>query len=227
MKHVILVAEDEYPQRYGIVRHLNESGYQTLEAENGQDCLDLIKTKTVDLALIDIMMPKISGYDVCRIMRKNNINTPVIMLTARASLDDRIDGFDCGADDYVTKPFSINEVLKRIAAILRRTTPLQNEVEIGNWQFDFKRESVSFKGKQIEFTHRELSMLELLIIRAGQPVTRQEFLERFWSPNCETTDRTIDNLISNIRKKLAIGTTLSIETVHRVGYRINQLGTVI
>jgi len=221
MTYVILVAEDELPQRVGLVRHLEEAGYKTVEAADGREALDKALNTTVDLAILDIMMPKISGYDVCRTLREKGSNMPVIILTARAALDDRLDGFDCGADDYVTKPFSIEELLKRISAILRRTAPRDETVAIGNWTFDFMRGTVECGDTPVEFTQRELAMLELLISREGQPVKRDEFLDRFWSADAHPTNRTVDTLILSIRHKLGGGKGLAIETVHRVGYRIS------
>ena len=220
MTYVILVAEDELPQRIGLIRHLEEAGYRTVEAADGQEALDAIAHKTVDLAILDIMMPKINGYEVCRTMRDDGCSVPVILLTARAALDDRLDGFDCGADDYVTKPFAVEELLKRISAILRRSAPKQEAVSTGDWTFDFSRGTAVCGKKAVEFTHRELAMLELLIARDGQPVSRDEFLDRFWPEDSSPTNRTIDTMILGIRHKLEAGYGITIETVHRVGYRV-------
>ena len=142
------------------------------------------------------------------------------MLTAKAALGDRIEGFDCGADDYVPKPFSIDELLKRIGAVLRRTAPHERSFAKGDWLFDFGRGTARCKGKEVAFTHRELAMLELLIARQGCQVTRNELLDRFWPPETYPTNRTVDTLVLSIRKKLRAGKGIRIETAHRAGFRL-------
>ena len=221
MKKVILIAEDENNLRRALVKNFIAEGYAVLESADGEEALAVTRSHSVDLIILDIMMPKMNGYDVCRSLRASGSDVPVIMLTARAAVADRVDGFDCGADDYVTKPFSIVELLKRMEAVLRRLQPpAEKVVHIGGWSFDFERWSAQWRQTDIPFTQRELEMLELLILRDGRPVSRNDFLDRFWPPETYPTNRTIDTHILDIRKKLADGEGLSIETQHRVGYKL-------
>ena len=220
MKTVILIAEDSHILRKAIAKNCEAEGYIVIEAADGKEALEKARRPSVDILILDIMMPKMNGYDVCKTLRKENNELPVIMLTARGTVDDKIDGFDSGADDYVVKPFSIDVLFKRIEAILRRRNPqLQRIVKIDDWEFDFERWTGSFNKEKLPFTQRELEMLELLIQKNGKPVSRDEFLDRFWPPETYPTNRTIDTHILDIRKKLAKGKGIEIDTQHRVGYK--------
>jgi len=221
MKSVVLIAEDKHILRKAIAKNFEAEGYKTLEVADGEEALKKARGPSVDILILDIMMPKMNGYDVLKTLRKEKNELPVIILTARGTIDDKIDGFDSGADDYVVKPFSIDVLFKRVDAILRRRKPpTQKTKKIGDWEFDFERWTGSFKKENIKFLHRELEMLELLIQRDGKPVSRDEFLDRFWPPETYPTNRTIDTHILDIRKKLAKGKGIEIETQHRVGYKI-------
>jgi DNA-binding response OmpR family regulator len=221
MNYVILIAEDEMPLRRAMRKNFEAEGYRVLEAADGEEALTVAREHSVDLIVLDIMMPKMNGYDVCRTLRAEDNDVPVIMLTARAAVEDRLDGFDCGADDYLTKPFYIDELFKRVEAVLRRKEPVTEKVmHIGGWAFDFDRWTASWHEEMVPFTQRELEMLELLIQRDGKPVSRDDFLDRFWPPETYPTNRTIDTHILDIRKKLSVGEGLTIETQHRVGYKI-------
>jgi DNA-binding response OmpR family regulator len=221
MKQVILIAEDEMPLRRAMKKNFEAEGYQVLEAADGEEALNAARKHTADLIVLDIMMPKLNGYDVCRTLRAEDNDIPVIMLTARTAVEDRLDGFDCGADDYLTKPFYIDELFRRVEAVLRRKEPAAEKiVHIGDWEFDFERWTARWGEEPVLFTQRELEMLELLIQRDGKPVSRDDFLDRFWPSESYPTNRTIDTHVLDIRKKLAAGDGLTIETQHRVGYKL-------
>lgn len=221
MKTVVLIAEDKHILRKAIAKNFDAEGYKVLEAADGEEALKKARRPSIDILILDIMMPKMNGYDVLKTLRKEKNELPVIILTARGTIDDKIDGFDSGADDYVVKPFSIDVLFKRVEAILRRRSPVAKKiVEIGDWKFDFERWTAFLKKENIKFLQRELEMLELLIQKDGKPVSRDEFLDRFWSPETYPTNRTIDTHILDIRKKLAKGKGIEIETQHRVGYKV-------
>ena len=221
MPLTILIADDEAVLRKVLVRNFEAEGYRVLEAADGEEALQLAHSHAVALIVLDIMMPKINGYHVCSSLRKEGNRVPIIMLTARGDTNDRIDGFELGADDYVVKPFSIKELLQRVAAVLRRSQPaLEQQVTRGAWTFDFARWTAAHAGVPVEFTRKELEMLQLLIARDGRPVTRDEFLDQLWPPETYPTNRTIDTHILALRKKLAQGTGLSIATEHRHGYKL-------
>ncbi len=221
MKSVVLIAEDKHILRKAIAKNFEAEGYKILEAADGEAALEKARHPSVDILILDIMMPKMNGYDVLKNLRKEKNELPVIILTARGTIDDKLDGFDSGADDYVVKPFSIDVLFKRVEAILRRKKfKTQKIIKIGNWEFDFERWTASFKNEKINFLQRELEMLELLIQKDGKPVSRDEFLDRFWPSETYPTNRTIDTHILDIRKKLAKGKGIKIETQHRVGYKI-------
>ena len=221
MKKIILIAEDNHVLRKAIAKNFEAEGYNVIEAADGKEALDKARNPAVDLLILDIMMPKMNGYDVCKSLRNEKNDLPVIMLTARGTVDDKIDGFDSGADDYVVKPFSIDVLFKRVEAILRRKNPEAKQIiKSGDWEFDFNKKSAICKKQNITFSAREFEMLELLIMKNGKPVSRDEFLDRFWQPNTFPTNRTIDTHILEIRKKLALGKGIEIETKHKIGYKI-------
>ena len=220
MKSVVLIAEDKHILRKAIAKNFEAEGYKILEAADGEEALKKARRPSVDILILDVMMPKLNGYDVLKTLRKEKNELPVIILTARGTIDDKLDGFESGADDYVVKPFSIDVLFKRVEAILRRRNfKAQKIVKIDGWEFDFDRWTASFKNEKISFLQRELEMLELLIQKDGKPVSRDEFLDRFWPPETYSTNRTIDTHILDIRKKLAKGKGIEIETQHRVGYK--------
>ena len=221
MRKIILIAEDEQILRRVLVKNFEAEGYRVMEAADGEEALEKARRTSVDLLILDIMMPKMNGYDVCKTLREEKNDLPIIMLTARGAVEDKLDGFDSGADDYVVKPFSIEVLLRRVEAVLRRKNPpARRIVKIDGWTFDFERWTGRWKDEDLNFTQRELEMIELLIQRDGRPVSRDEFLDRFWPPDTYPTNRTIDTHVLDIRKKLAKGKGIAIETQHRVGYKL-------
>jgi DNA-binding response OmpR family regulator len=203
--HTILLIEDEPNLVSGLRDALEHHGYGVLAAYNGTTGLELALTGQADLILLDVMLPGMSGLEVCTELRQRGIATPVIMLTAKSQEDDKIVGLDRGADDYVTKPFSVSELLARVRAHLRRADDggaLPDRVEIGSAQVDFKKYCVFKDGEQHDLTDREVAMLRLLIEHPHEVITRDRLLDEVWGLNAYPTTRTIDTFVYRLRQKL-------------------------
>jgi two-component system alkaline phosphatase synthesis response regulator PhoP len=218
MKYKLLIIEDESSLRKMLTDDLELEGYEVICASDGEEGLKLALEKKVDLVLLDVMMPKMSGWEVCRRIKANKKDLPIIMLTARGQESDKVMGLDLGADDYVTKPFSILELIARIKAILRRTKPEEiKQYKIGNIIIDFEKQEVKKENKIIPLTPIEFEILKILIQNKGKVVSREELLEKVWGYEKEVpTTRTVDNHVFEIRHKLNIK---NIETVYGVGYK--------
>jgi two-component system response regulator VicR len=187
----------------------------------------LIQEKKPDLIILDLMLPKMSGYELCRKVREEGIVTPILMLTARGEEVDRILGLDLGADDYVTKPFSVPELMARIRAVLRRvqkskTGNLPEELSFGRVFVDFRRFEANKEGRVINMSRKEFGVLRLLAARAGEVVTRDELLDEVWGYDQYPTTRTVDNHIALLRNKLEDdpANPQYLITIHGVGYKL-------
>ena len=205
----ILVVEDEPAILRGLADNLKRELHDVLTAADGETGYQLIKQKKPDLVILDLMLPKLSGYEVCRQMRAEGIATPILMLTARGEEGDRVVGLDLGADDYVTKPFSVRELLARVRALLRRGQPpsaLLDELTIDDVTIDFRRyearKAGTPTGSRLEMTRREFQILRALASRAGEVVSREELLNQVWGSEVFPTTRTVDNHIAGLRSKL-------------------------
>jgi len=201
----ILVIDDEPALLRGLADNLKRELHDVLTATDGESGFRLIKEKKPDLVILDLMLPKLSGYEVCRQMRAEGMNTLVLMLTARGEETDRVVGLDMGADDYVTKPFSVRELLARVRALLRRTQPGKATVDqltVGNVTIDFRKYEARRSGKPLEMTRREFQLLQALASRPGEVVSRDELLNQVWGLDAYPTTRTIDNHIAGLRAKL-------------------------
>lgn len=219
----ILVIDDEPEMLMGLEDNLRYEGYEVLTARNGQDGLTKALKELPNLIILDIMMPDLSGWDVCRELRKKGINIPVIMLTARGQEVDTVLGLELGADDYVRKPFSVRELSARVRAVLRRPG-LRSEVtsyHFGSVRIDFKR-CVTLKGKrQIQLTRKELEIMKYFIEHKGEALTRERLLDEIWGYERFPTTRTVDNHILKLRQKLEDDpeNPRFILTVHGIGYK--------
>ena len=220
----ILVIDDEADMRRGLIDNLQFEGHSTAEAGDGESGLALIRSTPADLILLDVMMPKMSGLDVCRRMRADGITTPVIMLTAKGGEIDRVLGLELGADDYVTKPFSLRELIARINAVLRRTqgTATGAPVHIGRLQVDFSAYSATEQGREVTLTHREFEVLRHLWEHRGGTVSRDDLLSAVWGYDESISTRTIDNFILKLRQKIEAdpANPHCILTVHGIGYKL-------
>ena len=225
----LLVVDDEPSMLMGLQDNLEIEGYDVDTAENGTQALAKLKETTYDLVLLDVMMPEMSGFEVCKKARRNNINTPIVFLTAKGEEIDKVLGLELGADDYITKPFSLRELFARIKAILRRIDkePKKqentiNEVEIGNLKVNFDSYSAQIKGEEIQMTNKEFEILKFLLKRENKIVRREDLLDTIWGDDYQPTARTIDNFILKLRKKVEDNPNAPkhIITMHGVGYRL-------
>lgn len=224
----ILIIEDERPMRTALEDTLSAEGYRVLSAADGAVGLDQALAEKPDLILLDVMMPKLDGFAVCAELRRLRVATPVLMLTAKGQIGDRVNGLDAGADDYLVKPFSMDELLARIRALLRRTTrqgARVGQLQFGDVRIDLVRQSATQGRQSLHLTAKEFAMLRLLAEADGEPVSRERFLDVVWGYAAFPTTRTVDNHIASLRAKLERepGKPSFLKTVHGVGYRL-ELG---
>jgi DNA-binding response OmpR family regulator len=199
-------------------------GYVVAVARDGKEGLEKASTEKPDIILLDVMLPVMSGLDVCRNLRTRGIEIPILMLTARGEETDKVVGLEVGADDYVTKPFSIKELLARIRAHLRRAGKQVVESEsfsFGEVELNFKKYTARKRGQALELSPREFEILRYLIRHQGETVTRDQLLDEVWGYNSSPVTRTVDNHIAKLRQKIELNPSepQHIITVHRLGYR--------
>lgn len=221
----LLLIEDEHSLRAALIPMLEDAGYHVRSAIDGTSGLELALGQPFDLILLDIMLPGIDGFAICREIRKRGRAVPVLMLTARNTVEDRIRGLDDGADDYLLKPFSGSELLARIRALLRRTNPDTRPpatLRLGEMEIDFQQLTCQQGSNSFALTVREFRILEVLAGACGRPVSREEFLDKAWPHNSFPTTRTVDNQILTLRQKIEAdpANPRHILTVHGVGYRL-------
>jgi DNA-binding response OmpR family regulator len=221
----ILVVEDELPMRTALQDCLEAEGYRVLAAAEGETGLKRAIEEHPDLVLLDIMMPRLDGYAVCAELRRRASPVPVLMLTAKGQIDDRVRGLDAGADDYLVKPFSTGELLARVRALLRRARRpgrAPETLRLGDAQIDFARQQAWRRKTPIHLTAKEFAMLRLMMETPGEPVSRERFLDVVWGYTAFPTTRTVDTHIASLRAALEPNpeTPRWIKTVHGVGYRL-------
>ncbi len=224
-KKTILIIEDEPQIVMGLKDSLEFEGFHVLAASKGRDRVALARAENPDAVILDLMLPDLNGYAVCEEIRRWNSLVPIVMLTARSQETDKIRGLDAGADDYVTKPFSVNELIARMRAILRRAArggPVPELIEIGEAQVSFAAHSLVVRGEAHQLSFYEVELLRLLVERVGQPVSRDEILSKIWGLEAGPTNRTVDNFIVKLRKKLEDqpDKPKHILTVYGFGYKL-------
>jgi DNA-binding response OmpR family regulator len=224
----ILIIEDELNMVNGLKDNLEFDGYEVEIAMEGGSGLERILGNKYDLILLDIMLPQISGFDICKAVRKEGINTPIVLLTAKGEEIDKVLGLELGADDYITKPFSLRELLARIKAILRR---VQNEneeglepefISIGNIKVNFKN-YLAFEGtNEIKMSYKEIGILHYLYMNAGKIIQRDDLMSDVWGIEYDISTRTVDNFILKLRQKIEVdpNNPKIILTVHGIGYKM-------
>ena len=228
----LLVVEDDANIRRGVVDILESEGYEVTEAHNGAEGLKLFKQNKFDLVLLDLMMPEMSGYDVCKEIRKRDPQVPVLILTAKSQEIDKVVGLELGADDYITKPFGVKELLARVAAALRRAhiggegapAPLPDEFSFGRVTIRSKQFEAVRKGEVATLTPRELKLIELFLNKPNEALSRQYLLDQAWGIDYLGTTRTLDQHIAQLRKRIERDPKNPeiIATVHGVGYRYDE-----
>ncbi len=206
MKKKILIIEDEEDLVKGLKLNLADEGYEVDWASDGEEGLRKAMQETPDLIILDIMLPEMDGLEVCRELRQKNIGIPIIMLTAKGEEIDKVVGLEIGADDYITKPFSVRELLARLKAHLRRAERDEKAVpkvySFGDVEIDFAHFKARRKGKELDLTSIEMEILKYLIAHRGEVVTRDDMLDKIWGYDSYPTTRTIDNHILKLRKKI-------------------------
>ena len=218
----ILLAEDEVDLNNVVTRYLKKNGYSVDSVLDGEEALDYLEYSEYDLVILDIMMPKVDGFEVIKKLRNKGNHTSVLMLTARDSADDKVKGLDLGADDYIVKPFDFNELMARIRAVVRRKYGnSSNRLVIEDLILDTSEKSVTRAGKQIELTGKEYEVLEYLMQSKNRILSREQIKEHVWDFDYEGDSNIIDVLIKNIRKKI------DIEDGKQIIYTKRGLGYVI
>ena len=220
----ILIVEDEPNMVAGLRDNFEYEGYEVLTASDGAEGLGRALNDAPDLVVLDVMMPKMSGLDVCKQLKAKRPSIPVIMLTARGQEVDKVVGLELGADDYVTKPFSIRELLARIKAVLRRSHVVPKEQEryaFGDVEVNLRTCQVARAGKPVEFSTKEFDLLKYFLCHAGEALSRERLLEEVWGYNRFPTTRTVDAHIVHLRQKLEAKPEEPrfILTLHGVGYK--------
>jgi two-component system, OmpR family, alkaline phosphatase synthesis response regulator PhoP len=222
----ILLAEDDPAIRTGVRDALASEGYRVDAHADGASALAALAKGGFDLAILDVSMPKKSGFDVCREARKRGLELPIVFLTVRADEVDKVHGLELGADDYVTKPFSLRELLARVAAILRRAkggdARIPRRVAIGDREVDLEAFVIRRAGKESKLPPKEAGMLRLLLAHEGKVVTRERFLEEVWGSALFVGPRTVDTHMGRLRAKLEDDPErpAHLLTAHGVGYRL-------
>ena len=227
MIYSILIVEDEPNMRLGLKDNLEFEGYSVDLAEDGVEGLDKILKKSYDLIIMDVMMPKMSGLDACKKAREAGVEAPILLLTAKSEEIDKVIGLELGADDYVTKPFSLRELLARIKAILRRVTLKKepgktSETKIGRLTVNFDTYTSHDQNGQVRMSHKEYAILQYLMSRKNETVSRYDLLEKVWGYEESPTTRTVDNFIVKLRQKVEADPNdpKLILTVHGTGYKL-------
>ncbi len=222
----VMIVDDEPALRSAIRRALALEGYGVSEAASGEEAISVLRTSRADAILLDVLMPGIDGLEVCRRLRAAGDRTPVLMLTARETVSDRVAGLDAGADDYLVKPFALEELLARLRALLRRGPGEGSEGErlgFGGLAVDLGARRVTIDGREVELTRTEFSLLELLMRNPGQVLSRSLINERVWGYDFGDTSNSLGVYISYLRRKLeAGGEPRLIQTVRGVGYVLRE-----
>lgn len=221
----VLIVEDELPMRTALQDCLVAEGYRVLTAADGAAGLRRTVEEKPDLVLLDVMLPQLDGFAFCAELRRLSISTPVLMLTAKGQVEDRVTGLDAGADDYLVKPFSTDELLARVRALLRRVQKHAKPpavLTLGEVTIDFIRQQAWRRKKPLHLTAKEIAMLRLMAECAGEAISRERFLDVVWGYTAFPTTRTVDNHLASLRAKIEVDPEQPrfLKTVHGVGYRL-------
>jgi DNA-binding response OmpR family regulator len=220
----VLVVEDDPGILRTVADNLRFEQYEVITASDGESAYALNKKEQPDLIVLDLMLPRMSGLELCRKLRTEDAQVPVLMLTARSEEADRVRGLDLGGDDYVTKPFSVPELMARVRALLRRASSMSGApatLRFGQVEVDFRRYAAHVRGRPVDMTRKEFALLRFLASREDTVVTRDDILNKVWGLDSYPVTRTVDNHIAGLRAKLEADPArpLHIQTVHGVGYK--------
>lgn len=217
----VLIIEDDMALLRGLIDNFEHAGFHVISASDGETGLDLALKEKPDLILLDIMLPLMNGYEVCQIIREEKLQMPIIMLTAKGEESDIVLGLNIGADDYVTKPFGIRELLARAKAFLRRqSAETATLFSFDDFIFDVDARKLTKQNVEIKLTPKEFNLLKLLLGNPGRAYTRSEILNRVWGDDCFVTTRSVDRCVTTVRNKIEKEkTTRYIHTVREIGYK--------
>ena len=221
----VLIVEDDSSLLFGLKKNLQFEGYEVLTASDGEAGLGLAVDERPDLIILDVMLPRMNGFEVCEVLRSNKVETPVIFLTAKALESDKVTGLTLGGDDYMTKPFSVAELLARIQTVLRRVNASEGEkLTIGPLELDLSGRSVLLEGKEVNLTTKEFELLCFMARNIGKVLPRERILQKVWGYNYYGTARTIDNFINRLRQKIEENPLEPrfLLTVRGVGYKFRS-----
>jgi DNA-binding response OmpR family regulator len=220
----LLLVEDELKLGATLEEGLERAQYTVDLASDGQEALDFARVSTYDVIVLDVMLPKVNGLEVCQRLRTNGVRTPILMLTARDAVQDRIKGLDSGADDYLIKPFAFGELLARIRALLRRDAPTREAIiRVGDLSLDPAGQQITWHEQPLDLTAREYRILETLMRRPGWLVSREALIESVWGFDFTDTSNLVEVYIARIRRKLSeAGAPSLIQTVRGAGYRMRE-----
>jgi len=222
----VLLAEDDRNLGNILKNYLDAKGYSTSLCINGQEAIDIFNINEFDFCILDIMMPVKDGFEVAKEIRMKNKKIPILFLTAKSLQEDKLKGFEVGADDYITKPFSMEELLVRMQAILRRTDdsgkniPDENIFRIGQYIFDFNRQTLSIHGKEQKLTSKEAGLLQLLCINTNEVLDRSAALNKVWNDDSYFNARSMDVYIVKLRKYLKEDPSVELINVHGIGFKL-------
>lgn len=221
----VLVVEDDSNLNYLVTKVLTNNGYKVFSTSNVNDAFEVIEVNFIDLIITDIMMPGINGYDFCKALRRENFNMPILIITAKEEIKDKIDGFDSGADDYMVKPINLDELLVRVKALLRRShINADKKVTIGNTTLDYTTYTVTTVTTDLSFSielpQKEFNILFKLFCYPNQIFTRTKLMDEFWGILSDTDERTIDVHINRLRDKFKDNKDFEIITVRGLGYKV-------
>ncbi len=218
----VLIIEDDATMLRGLKDNFEFKGYRVITAVDGEQGFSAALNVKPDLIILDIMLPKINGYEICRLVRKENLDMPIIMLTAKGEESDIVLGLNLGADDYVTKPFSIKELLARAAAFLRRSKQAEQDIyEFSDYCLDIPARKLTRREEEIKLSPKEFKLLQLFVKRPGRALTRDEILNAVWGYDCFVTPRSIDRFVTTLRSKIEADphNPTFIHTIREVGYK--------
>ena len=221
----VLIIEDEYSLADAISETLKNDNFNVSIETNGEDGEDEALTENYDLILLDVMLPKKNGFDILRTLGQAKIKTPVIMLTAKSEIEDKLNGLEHGADDYITKPFAMRELMARVKAVLKRTNNIENTecLEYGDLVLDFKNAKLKCNDSEIQISGKELELLEQLLINKNQISSKESLIERIWGYDSDAEYNNVEVYITFIRRKLKlIDSEVTIKAVRGVGYKLED-----
>jgi DNA-binding response OmpR family regulator len=220
--HNVLIVEDDPSLLRGLKDNFSAHGYAVRAATEGRSALEAALAEPPDLVLLDIMLPKMNGYEVCRLLRAQGLEMPILMLTAKGQEEDIIRGLELGADDYVTKPFSIRELLARAAAFLRRRSQGQCDAfAFGQCRLDLASHKLTVRKVEVPLTTKEFRLLEFFVRRPGRALTRNDIMNHVWGRSVIVTSRSVDRCVTTLRSKIepTPGRPTHIHTIRDIGYR--------